>query len=130
MAPDLGTTNTLLGIMAAASVLEALLLIGLGVGGFMVYRRVMTLVEDLEERQIAPLTAKVNAILADVQGVTARVQAQAARVDHAINGTMERVDHTAARVKHTVRERVDQIVDVFHAMRRTIASLFGRRVAG
>lgn len=130
MAPDLGTTNTLLAIMAAVSVLEALMLVGLGVGGFMVYRRVMRLVNDLEQRQIAPLTARVNAILADVQGITARVQAQAARVDHAITGTMERVDHTATRVKHSVRERVDRIVEVFHAIRATIASLFGRRVAG
>jgi hypothetical protein len=37
---DLGTTNLLLGIMAVVSVLEALLLIGMGVGGFMLYRRV------------------------------------------------------------------------------------------
>jgi uncharacterized protein YoxC len=130
MTPDLGTTNTLLGIMAAVSVLEALLLIGLGVGGFMMYRRVLSVVNDLEQRQIAPLTVKVNAILADVQAITARIQAQAARVDHAITGTMERVDHTAARVRIGVRERVDRIVDVFHAMRATIASLFGRRVAG
>jgi hypothetical protein len=130
MNPDLGTTNLLLGIMAAVSVFEALLLIGLAVGGVIVYRRVMTLINDLEQRQIAPLTAKVNAILADVQGITARVQAQAARVDHAITGTMDTVDHTAARVKMGVRERVDRFVDVLRAVRSTVASLFGRRVAG
>ena len=50
---NLDTTNWLLGIMAAVSVLEALVLIGIGVGGFMVYRRVMQLVSDLETRQIA-----------------------------------------------------------------------------
>jgi pyrimidine operon attenuation protein/uracil phosphoribosyltransferase len=126
--PDLETTNVLLGIMAAVAVLEGLVLIGLGIGGFMVYRRVMTVVNEIEEKRIAPIAAKVNAILEDVRGVTARVEAQAARVDHAINGTMERVDDTASRVRHTVRERIDQVVGVAHAVRATIASLFGRRV--
>jgi hypothetical protein len=53
--PDLHTTNLLLGIMAAVSVLQGLLLIGAGVAAFVVYRRVTTLVADLEARQIAPL---------------------------------------------------------------------------
>ncbi|HMF58982.1 MAG TPA: hypothetical protein VK595_01340, partial [Vicinamibacterales bacterium] len=63
---DLHTTNLLLGIMAAVSVLEALLLIGMGIGGYVVYGRVTTLIADLEARQIAPLREKVDAILADV----------------------------------------------------------------
>ena len=62
---DLHTTNVLLGIMAAVSVLEALLIIGMAVGGFLAYKRVMQLVTDLEARQIAPLRLKVDAILAD-----------------------------------------------------------------
>ena len=41
MAGNLGTTNLLLGIMAAVSVLEALVVIGIGVAAFMVYRRVI-----------------------------------------------------------------------------------------
>ena len=68
-------------IMAIVSVLEALLLIGIGVGGFLVYRRVMQLVNDLEARQIAPMREKVDAILGDVKAVTARVNHQAERVE-------------------------------------------------
>jgi methyl-accepting chemotaxis protein len=126
---DLTTTNWLLGIMAVVSVLEALLLIGLAVGGFIAYRRVMTLVNELEQRQIAPLAAKVNAILGDVQAVTARVQEQAARVDHAINGTIEHVDHTVERVKLGVREQASRILGMAQAVRATLASLFGRPTA-
>ena len=44
MSGELGTTNLLLGIMAAVSVLEALVIIGMGVAGFMVYRKVAGLV--------------------------------------------------------------------------------------
>jgi hypothetical protein len=125
---DLDTTNMLLGVMAAVSVLEGLLIIGLGVGGYMVYRRVTTLVTELEERQIAPLTAKVNAILEDVQGVTGRMQAQAARVDNAIHGTLAKVDSTAVGVKDAVRYQVHSMVGVARGVRAVVASLFGRKV--
>jgi hypothetical protein len=103
LASTLGTTNTMLGIMAAVSVLEALVLIGVAVGAFLAYRKVMTLLNDLEARQIAPLRVKVDGILADVKSVTSRVSQQTERVDHAISGTMDRVDDTAERVKTTVR---------------------------
>jgi hypothetical protein len=122
---NLDTTNMLLGIMAAVSVLEALLLIGLGVGGFMVYRRVMQLVNDLQTRQIAPLRDKVDAILLDVKTVTARVSEQTERVDHAISGTIHRVDETADRVKGSVRDKVNQAVGVARGVRAVIASLMG-----
>ena len=117
------TTNVLLGIMAGVSVLEALVLIGIGIGGFMVYRRVMQLVEDLESRQIAPIREKVDAILGDVKTVTARVSQQTERVDHAISGTIHRVDETADRVKGSVREKMYQAVGVVRGVRAVISSL-------
>ncbi|MDQ3347850.1 MAG: hypothetical protein M3545_07775, partial [Acidobacteriota bacterium] len=120
---DLHTTNVLLGIMAAVSVLEALLIVGMGIGGYVVYKRVTQLVTDLEARQIAPLRLKVDAILADVQSVTARVSQQSERVDHAISGTMGRVDETAERVKGTVRDKVNQTIGVVRGVRAMLASL-------
>ena len=120
---DLQTTNVALIIMAVVSVLEALLLIALGVGGFLIYRRVMTLVNDLEARQIAPIREKVDAILGDVKAVTARVSHEAERVDHAIHGTIDRVDHTAEHLKSTVREKVNYAAGVVRGVRAAIMSL-------
>ena len=125
MTGDLGTTNMWLAIMAIVSVLEALLLIGIGVGGFLVYRRVMTLVNDLEARQIAPLREKVEGILGDVKAVTARVNEQSERVNHAISGTMERVDETAGKVKGSVREKVSHAVGLARGLRAVIMSVLG-----
>ncbi|MBA2304143.1 MAG: hypothetical protein H0W08_16120 [Acidobacteria bacterium] len=122
---DLGTTNIWLAIMAIVSVLEALLLIGIGVGGFLVYRRVMQLVTDLEARQIAPIREKVDAILGDVKTVTASVSQQTERVNHAISGTMERVDETADRVKGSVRDRVNHAVGVARGIRAIVMSVLG-----
>lgn len=120
---NLDTTNMMLAIMAVVSVLEALLLVGLGIGGFLLFRRAMTLITDLETRQIAPLRQKVDAILTDVQAITSRVSHQTERVDHAINGTMERVDETADRVRTRVRDKVSQAVGVVHGVRAVITAL-------
>jgi hypothetical protein len=49
------------------SIIEALAVIGLAVGGFIAYREVMQLGANLEARQIAPLREKVDAILLDVK---------------------------------------------------------------
>src|SRR5215212_11017412 len=105
MPADLQTTNVILGIMAAVSVLEALVIIGIGVGGYLAYSRVMTLVNDLEQRQVAPAMARVNAILDDVKGVTTKVKEETERVDHAIHTTIERIDDTADRVRTNVRAK-------------------------
>ena len=125
MGVDLSTTNVLLGIMAGVSVLQALVLIGAGIAGFIVYRRVTQLVNDLELRQVAPLREKVEAILGDVKTVTSRVSQQTERVDHAISGTMERVDETAERVKDSMRDKVNQAVGVVRGVRAVIMTLLG-----
>jgi len=120
---DLNSLSVPLWIMAVVSVLQALLLIGMGVAGYLVYSRVMTLVADLEARQIAPIREKVDAILADVKGITARVSQQTERVDQAITGTIDRVDDTAARVAAGVQGKVSQAAGVVRGVRAVIMSL-------
>ena len=109
--------------MPFVSLFQALLFIGMGVAGYLVYSRVMTLITDLEARQIAPLREKVDAILTDVKAITARVSQQTERVDHAITGTIDRVDDTAARVSAGVHERVNQVAGVVRGVRAVIMSL-------
>lgn len=127
MGGELGTTNLLLGIMAAVSVLEALALIGVAAGGFIIYRRVTTLIDELERRQVAPAMARVNAILDDVKGVTARVKEETERVDQAIRTTMDRVDDTADRVRYNVRAKTSRLVGLLRGLRVAIESMFEQR---
>ena len=63
MEPNLATTNVLLGIMAAVSVLESLAVIGFFLGAFLLYRRILHLVGGIEERQVATAGARVQTIL-------------------------------------------------------------------
>ena len=99
---NLNTTNILLGIMAAVSVLQALVVVGVGVMVFRLYRQTFQAIRDIEQRQIAPLAANVAAlmtsvegILADVKDVTARVTRRTERLDAAVQDTMHSVDETA-----------------------------------
>ena len=117
---DLSTTNLLLGVMAVVSVLEALVVVGVGVGGWIAYRRVMELVNGLEQRHVVPLRTKVDAILDDVKGVTLTVKTEAERVDDAIRNTIDRVDDTADRVKGNVRLKASRIVGFIRGLRVAI----------
>lgn len=123
---DLSTINTALVILAVVSVLEALVVIGIAVGAFIAYRRVMALAADFEQRHVQPLTARVNGILDDVKGITAKAQLQAERVDQAIAGTLDRVDVTADRMRHTVMGQVARVTGVVRGVRAAIASVLSR----
>jgi hypothetical protein len=129
MEAQLGTANLFLGIMAVVSVLQALLVIGAGVAGFMAYRRVMALIASLQEQQIAPAMLRVNAILDDVKSVSATVKAETTRVDDAIHSTIDRVDHTVDRVRWNVRARTSRIIGFVRGARAALESILQTRAA-
>jgi hypothetical protein len=129
MNPELGTTNLLLGIMAVVSVLEALVIIGIGVAGFIAYRRVIDLINGLEIRQLTPLTVRVNAILDDVKVVTAKVKDETERVDVAIHRTIDRVDDTADRVRSNVRAKTSKVVGLVRGLRVALETMMQSRAA-
>src|SRR5438067_4789828 len=127
MSGELGTTNLLLGVMAVVSVLEALVVLGMGIAGFMVYRKVMELVAGLEARQVAPAMVRVNAILDDVKGVTAKVRQETDRVDEAIHTTIDRIDDTADRVRSNVRAKTSRVVGFIRGLRVALESVMATR---
>jgi methyl-accepting chemotaxis protein len=136
VAGNLDTTNLLLGILAAVSVIEALALVAAGVMGYRLYTRTLETVRELEQRQIAPLAANVNmlmakvdGILTDVKEITARVTRQTERVDTAIENTVHRVDETADRVRSSVAAGVHQLSAFVHVARSVIESFFHGRAS-
>jgi len=123
MTGDVTSLATPLWIMASLAIFQSLLLLGISIGGYLIYSRVMTLVRDLETRQIAPLREKVDAILVDVKAVTERVAHRTGRVDDAVTGTIQRVDETAARVRAGVYDKVNQAAGVVRGIRAVIMTL-------
>src|SRR5256886_15319128 len=127
MQPDLGTTSLLVGIMAVVSVLEALVVSGIGVAGWVIYRRVIVLVDGLERQHIAPVRGRIERILDDVKGVTGKVKEETERVDYAIRATMDRVDDAADRVRYNVRAKTSRIVGLIRGLRTTIEQILHSR---
>ena len=99
MATNLATTNLFLGVMAAVSLLEALAVLGVFAAAFMLFRRLMHVIDAIEERQVAPAVARLNAILDDVKDVTATVKDETERVDRVVRCAADTVTrwraHTA-----------------------------------
>jgi uncharacterized protein YoxC len=134
MSGELGTTNLLLGIMAAVSLLEAFAILGMGIAGFKMYSRVITLVDGVESRHVIPAMARVNAILDDVQprvnsilddvrSVTTTVKDETERVDQAFHHTMHRIDDTADRMRTNVRAKTSTLVGIVRGLRVVIEGL-------
>jgi hypothetical protein len=127
MDANLGTTNLLLGIVAGVSVLEVFVMLGMGVGAYVIFRRASDLLTTIESRHVAPAMHRVNAILDDVKDVTATVKEETERVDHAIRTTLDRVDDTADRVRSSVRAKTSRAVGFVRGLR---AAMAGMRHAG
>ena len=106
MAPDLTTTNVLLGIMAAVSLLEGLAVLGAMLAGLLVYRRVMQVVSSIEERQIAPASARVNAILDDVKNVTSTIRQKAGRLERLVDWILDAISRKRRRTDEESASRV------------------------
>jgi len=106
MAPDLTTTNVLLGIMAAVSLLEGLAVLGAMLAGLLVYRRVMQVVSSIEERQIAPAAARVSAILDDVKGVTSTIRQKAGRLERLVDWVLDAISRKRRRTDEESASRV------------------------
>ena len=133
---QLSTTNLFLGIMAAVSLLQALVLIGLAFVGYRLYSRAMQTMSAIEERHIAPLTARVqtlmttvDGILTDVKGVTNRVTRRTERVDAAIDDTIHRVDETAGRVRASMSSGLHGLLGVAQGVAAAVQSLLHTRRA-
>ena len=127
MPVDLSTTNLMLGILAAVSVIQLLALAAAAFMGYRLYSTAMETIREVEQRHVVPLVARANDILADVKGISARVNEQTERVDHAIRGTINRVDETAARVKGSVGWQIDRAAGILRSVRAAIEALLTTR---
>ena len=132
---SLNTTNILLGIMAAVSVLQALVLVGVIVLALRLHRQMLKTIADIEERQVAPLTAavatlvgKVDGILVDVKDVTARVARQTERVEDAVQHTVHAAEDTARRTFGSAAPSVLRAAKLAFGVTCAVQDLFrGRR---
>jgi hypothetical protein len=138
---DLTTTNILLGILAAVSVIELAALIVAGVMGMRMYRELNEQVRTIEQRHIAPLKAEVIPLIAEgktlaeegkvlaaeaktliqtAHRIALKVEHSTSRMDEAVQDTMDKAEHAATRVQGGVRKTAGTVIGVVRGVRTAI----------
>lgn len=122
MPGTLDTTNTWLFVIAMVSVLQGLVIIGLGIVGWKLYRAATATMRDIDEKRIKPIAAKVDGVLDTVHQITDRLSRRAERVEAAIDDTVGRVNDTATGVKSSVSDTVHRVSDAVTGLRAALVN--------
>jgi hypothetical protein len=88
-----------LGIIAIATSLQVLMLIGAGIIGLRLYRQASGAIELFQREQLTPIVTRVNTALDDVHEVMGRVKTADENVRRVIERTGERAGQAATRVR-------------------------------
>lgn len=123
MPTDLQTTNMWLAVGAIAVAIQTLMLLAAAFMGFRLYRKFETTMDDLETRYVQPAEARVNALIDDVQDLTARMR----RVDDAVRTKLADIGGAAEGAKEAVATRAWPIVGVVRAIDAGLRALASRR---
>jgi uncharacterized protein YoxC len=91
---NLGMTNVWLAIIAIVTLLEFLMIMAAGVMAYRLYAKVTTTIEQIEQRHIAPLTAKVHVLVGEMREVTQRVK----HAEESVRGAVTSVEDKAKAV--------------------------------
>ena len=122
MPTNLDTTNTWLAVMAIAIVVQTLLMIGAAAGAYVAVRRASEALQRLEDRHLAPISARVNAVADDMQEVITRVR----RADDGVRAGLARLDTAAHVAGHAIGARMWPVVGLTRAVTAAVRSLASR----
>ena len=123
MPGSLDTTNTMLAIIAAVSVLQGLVLLGMGFAGWKIYRLATETIREIDEKRVKPLAAKVEAVVDKAHGLTERVHQITDRVQHRVERVEAAFDHTVNRVSNTTTGVKTSVGDSVHRVSDAVTSI-------
>jgi hypothetical protein len=112
MPTNLDTTNSWLAVMAIATVVQTVLLIGIAIAAWVAMTRATEAIRQIEERHLLPLGARVHAVADDVQEVITRVR----RADDAVRSQLTRLDSAAHVAGHAIGTKVWPVVGIGRAV--------------
>jgi uncharacterized protein YoxC len=85
-----------LGIMAVVSLVEFLALMAAGVMAWRLYNKTLSTIDQIEQRQIAPLTEQVHLLITEVRDVTSKVRQAEASVRAVVTAVEDKARAVAA----------------------------------
>lgn len=112
MPTDLDTLTRWVAVLAVAGAVQTLLLVGAAIGGWIAWRRTMASIDAIEQRHIAPISARVSAVVDDIHDVSSRIRS----VDDAVKHRLEEVGGAARVARDVVADRLWPAVGVVRAV--------------
>ena len=116
---DLTTTNTWLAILAVVSLVEFLMLVIAGILAYRLYSRAMTTLETVERVHIAPLRARVDGILDEVQTVASKVK----HAQEVVTDAVRHVTGTGQVVAGAVKSKTWPIIGIIQGLKSAAATV-------
>jgi hypothetical protein len=110
---SLATTNMWLAILAIVSLLEFVMICAAGFFAYQAYRQVMTVVENVERMHVAPLRARADAMLDEVQMVVDRVK----HAQVAVTDALKHVTGAGSVIAGTVKSKTWPIAGIINGIR-------------
>ena len=110
---SLTTTNVWLGILAVISLLEFLMILAAGWFAYRMYKQVMTTIENVERVHIAPLRARVDGVLDEVQVITNKVK----HAQDSVTDAFKQMAGTGSVVAGAVRSKAWPILGIIQGIR-------------
>jgi len=118
---DLTWTNTWLAILAVISLIQFLIVCAAGFFAYRMYQKAMTTIETVERVHIAPLRARADGMLDQVQLMTDRVR----HVQESVSDALRHVTGTGSAVAGAVKSKTWPIVGIFQGLKSVAASVMG-----
>ena len=116
---NLATTNIWLAILAIVSLLEFLMICAAGLFAYRAYRQVMGIVENVERMHIAPVHARVDAMLDEVQAMVDRVK----HTQASVAGALKHAAGAGLTIAGTVKARTWPIAGIISGIWSAAQSL-------
>ena len=121
-----GWSDVFLGVIAAATLIMALIQIGAIIAALRLARQAQEVITSVQ-RDIRPLVAKAHAIAEEASRTVALATAQAQKVDRVVTDLSRRVEETAALLQDAIVRPAREGMAVVAAIKAGLSALRGLR---
>jgi hypothetical protein len=116
---DLTMTNVWLAILAIVSLIEFLMIAVAGLVAYKMYTQVMAAIDTVERVHIAPLRARVDAILDEVEVITGRVK----HAQETVSAVLQTAAGAGSLIAGTVMAKTWPILGIIKGARMAAAAM-------
>ena len=120
---DLATTNAWLAVIAIASVVQSLVVIGLVVAVFRLVRMTESAVDEVKREYLEPIATRTNKVIGEVEDALARFRS----MDDRVSGAIDRTSEGLSAVAGVAKRRFWPVVGVVRGLRAIAGAIADRR---